>query len=273
MIVFPNCKINLGLRILRKRSDGYHDLETVFYPLPFYDILEAIPSPEDDSELSFSTSGSPIAGNGKNLCVKAYDLLKKYHPTLPVAKIHLHKAILSGAGLGGGSADGAFTLKLLNEKFGLQLTKNQLIDYALQLGSDCPFFIINKPAFAEGRGEILEPVQLDLSAYKFIIVNPAIHINTAKAFDGITPALPTKSLKEIIQQPIESWRHDLINDFENTIFPQYPEIGATKDKLYDSGAVYASMSGSGSTVYGIFKKDTVVDHRFASHYFLKELNG
>lgn len=274
MIVFPNCKINLGLRILRKRRDDYHDLETIFYPLPLYDVLEVIRSTKDNPGLSFSFSGSLINGNkGNNLCVKAYELLQKNYPTLPAAKIHLHKAIPSGAGLGGGSADAAFTLKLLNEKFDLQLGTDQLIDYALQLGSDCPFFMINKPAFAEGRGEILEPVQLDLSAYKFILVNPAIHINTAKAFSGVTPAPPKKPLKEIIQQPIDTWKSELINDFEKSVFLQYPEIEKIKNKLYQTGAIYAAMSGSGSTIYGIFKKDAIANHHFPSHYFLKELNG
>lgn len=275
MIVFPNCKINLGLHILRKRNDGYHDLETIFYPLPLYDTLEIIRSPEDSPALSFSTSGSTTEGNnGNNLCVKAYDLIKKNHPTLPAARIHLHKAIPTGAGLGGGSADAAFTLKLLNEKSGLQLTTDQLIDYALQLGSDCPFFIINKPVLAEGRGEIMEPISLDLSAYQFIVVNPGIHINTTEAFSGIIPALPTKSLKEIIQQPIDSWQNELVNDFEKSVFLHYPEIEIIKNKLYENGALYASMSGSGSTVYGIFKKDTTIaDHHFPSHYFLKKLNG
>ncbi|MEP7372008.1 MAG: 4-(cytidine 5'-diphospho)-2-C-methyl-D-erythritol kinase [Chitinophagaceae bacterium] len=274
MIIFPNCKINLGLRILRKRSDGYHDLETIFYPLPLYDIVEIVRSPGDNSALSFSTSGSLIDGNNDdNLCVKAYELLKRNYSTLPVAKIHLHKAIPTGAGMGGGSADASFTLKLLNEKFGLQLSTEQLIGHALQLGSDCPFFIINKPAFAGGRGEILKPVSLDLSAYKFIIVNPGIHINTANAFSTVTPALPSKSVKEIIQQSIDSWKNELINDFEKSVFLQYPEIEEIKSKLYDNGAVYASMSGSGSTVYGIFKKDAAADHHFPSHYFFKELNG
>ena len=274
MIVFPNCKINLGLRILRKRNDGYHDLETIFYPLPLYDILEIIRSTADNTGLSFSTSGSLLEGNNdNNLCVKAYNLLQLNYPTLPAAKIHLHKAIPSGAGLGGGSADAAFTLKLLNEKFDLQLTTDQLLDYALKLGSDCPFFIINKPAFAEGKGEILETVPLELSAYKFVVVNPGIHNNTGKAFSGITPALPTKSLKEIISQTIDTWKSELINDFEKTVFIQYPEIGAIKNKLYDGGAIYASMSGSGSTVFGIFKKESVTNPDFPSHYYIKELNG
>jgi 4-diphosphocytidyl-2-C-methyl-D-erythritol kinase len=274
VIVFPNCKINLGLNILRKRNDGYHDLETIFYPIPLYDVLEIISVPGEDPSLSFTTSGSTIEGNSDtNICVKAYQLIKRNHPALPPAKIHLHKAIPTGAGLGGGSADAAFTLKILNEKFGIQLTTDQLIGYALQLGSDCPFFIINKPAFAEGRGEIMEPIAVDLSAYKFMIVNPGIHINTAKAFSGINPALPAKSLKEIIQQPIATWKNELVNDFERSVFIQYPEIKAIKNKLYENGAVYASMSGSGSTVYGIFKKDAITNLQFPFHYFLKELDS
>jgi 4-diphosphocytidyl-2-C-methyl-D-erythritol kinase len=274
VVIFPNCKINLGLNILRRRHDGYHDLETIFYPLPLYDVLEIIIQPGEGPSLSFSTSGSTIEGNSdNNLCVKAYDLIKRNHPALPPAKIHLHKAIPTGAGLGGGSADAAFTLKLLNEKFGLQLTIHQLIDHALQLGSDCPFFIINKPAFAEGRGEIMEPITLDLSAYKFIIVNPGIHISTAKAFSGVAPALPARSVKEIIQQPIDTWKNELANDFEKSVFPEYPEIESIKSRLYENGAKYASMSGSGSTVYGIFKKEGITNLQFPSHYFVKELNS
>ena len=274
MIAFPNCKINLGLRIASKRSDGYHDLETIFYPLPFCDILEIIHSTEDTAQPLFSTSGMRVEGNKENnLCIKAYELLKKNYPSLPAVTIHLHKAIPPGAGLGGGSADASFTLKLLNEKFELNLSSDQLINYSLILGSDCPFFIINKPCFATGRGEILEEIKLDLSAYKFIIVNSGIHISTAEAFAGITPALPAKSLKEIIQQPIETWKAELVNDFEKNIFSQYPEIEEIKNKLYDNGAIYASMSGSGSTVYGIFKKNTRVDLRLPTHYFIKELNG
>jgi len=277
VIVFPNCKINLGLRILSKRTDGYHDLETVFYPLSFYDALEVIPDEVKDlnaSRVLFSNSGLSINGNtNDNLCIKAYNLLKKDFPQLAGIQMHLHKAIPSGAGLGGGSADAAFTLKLLNEKFNLALSTDQLINYALQLGSDCPFFIINKPCFATGRGEILEPATIDLSAYKFIIINPGIHISTTNAFSGITPALPAKSVKEIIQQPIETWKNELINDFEKTIFSQHPEIAMIKKKLYDDGALYSSMSGSGSTVYGIFEKDNDTKFHFPSNYFIKKLEA
>lgn len=288
MIVFPNCKINLGLRILRKRTDGFHDLETVFYPISFYDALEIIRDTEsgmentghrmrdtvnqNESSLQFSNSGFSIDGNpDDNLCIRAYHLLKKDFSQLPSIKMHLHKAIPIGAGLGGGSADAAFTLKLLNEKFELDLSTDQLINYSLHLGSDCPFFIINKPCFAIGRGEMLEQLAIDLSSYKFVIINPGIHISTANTFSGVTPALPVKSVKQIIQQPIETWKNELINDFEKTVFNQHPEIAMIKKKLYDEGALYSSMSGSGSTVYGIFKKDHAAKFKFPSNYFIKEL--
>ncbi len=298
MIVFPNCKINLGLRILRKRTDGYHDLETVFCPLPLYDVLETIPDtveqredtqkqirgagytmldPDNDqnkSFIQFSCSGFAIHGNNAdNLCIKAFNLLKNDFPQLPRIQMYLHKAIPAGAGLGGGSADASFTLSLLNKQFQLNLSTSQLICYALQLGSDCPFFIINQPCLATGRGEILEQIEIDLSAYKFIIVNPGIHISTADAFWGITPTRPAKPVREIIQQPIETWKNELINDFEKTVFKQHPEIETIKNKLYDCGALYSSMSGSGSTIYGIFEKNMITKFNFPSPYFTKEIGG
>ncbi|MEO5563301.1 MAG: 4-(cytidine 5'-diphospho)-2-C-methyl-D-erythritol kinase [Chitinophagaceae bacterium] len=270
MISFPNCKINLGLRILRKRDDGYHDLETVFYPLPFYDVLELIHS--NNTGLSFTSTGLTISGNkNDNLCVKAYELLKKDFPAIPAAQLHLHKTIPMGAGLGGGSADGAFTLQLLNNKFNLGLSQEQLTGYALTLGSDCPFFIINKPCIGTGRGEKLEPANVDLSAYRIILINPAISIHTGSAFSGIQPSVPDKPVASIIQQPVKTWRSELINDFETTVFKQHPEIKEIKDKLYKQGAIYASMSGSGSTVYGIFPKDKSVQFSCPAHYFIKEL--
>ena len=198
-------------------------------------------------------------------CIKAYRLLKKDLPQLPSVKIHLHKAIPMGAGLGGGSADAAFMLKLLNDKFKLDLSTARLLSYSIQLGSDCPFFINNKPAFAQGRGEKLEELTLDLSSYKIILINPDIHINTGWAFSQITPAPPKKNIKEIIQQPVETWQTELKNDFETAVFTAHPEIKEIKEALYQQGAVYASMSGSGSTVFGIFRNS--ID----SNLFKKEL--
>jgi len=268
MVSFPNCKINLGLNIVNKRNDGYHDIETVFFPIQLKDSLEVI----ENEKLEFSTSGFSIEGEPeKNLCIKACDLLKKDFPQLPAVQMHLHKAIPMGAGLGGGSADGAFTLKLLNKKFELNLSEKQLIKYSLQLGSDCPFFILNKPCFATGRGEILEQTELGLSEYKFLIVKPPTHINTALAFSTIKPFKPVKSIKQIIQQSISTWKTELINDFEKPVFTKYPEIKNIKDKLYDAGAIYASMSGSGSAVYAIFKTENAISISFPDNYFVKTL--
>jgi len=275
MIVFPNCKINLGLNILRKRSDGHHDLETIFYPIPLTDVLEitSYTAQERTPVIPFTTSGLPIETDTvSNLCSKAYKILKKDFPELPLIQMHLHKVIPLGSGLGGGSADAAFTLKLLNEKFGLVLSQTQLLNYSIQLGSDCPFFIINKPCFATGRGEELQEIKLDLSGYKILLVNPGIYINTGEAFRQIKPFVPERSVKKIIANPIEIWKHELKNDFEVFAFKKYPELADIKDQLYISGAVYASMSGSGSTVYGIFQKQKKIQLQFPSQYFVRELD-
>lgn len=276
MVTFPNCKINLGLNILQKRADGFHDLETVFYPVDLKDALEVIAATNltatnestPSESILYSQSGIEInCSAADNLCIKAYNLLKTDFPLLSAVKLHLHKVIPMGAGLGGGSADAAFTLKLLNDKFHLNLTQDQLLQYAAQLGSDCPFFILNQPCLAQGRGELLEPVNLDLSSYQIMLVHPGIHINTGFAFSNITPAFPKKSISEIIQQPIFTWKDELINDFELPIFEKYPEIKAIKDVFYANGAVYASMSGSGSTVFGIFERQQVPEISFKSDYF------
>ena len=274
MIVFPNCKINLGLNVLRKRKDRFHELETVFYPLPLQDILEItwLKRMTGEPGVPLSKSGLEIdSDNDNNLCIKAYWLLKKKFPQMPSIQMHLHKVIPSGGGLGGGSADAAFALMLLNEMCGLNLSKEQLLKFAMQLGSDCPFFIVNKPCFSKGRGELLEEIQLDLSAFKFIIVNSGLHVNTGAMFREIKPAVPAKSLKDIIQQPVSTWKDEMKNDFEKTVFALYPEIGHIKEELYHAGAAYASMSGSGSTVYGLFSKDKPTELNFPSHYFVKEL--
>ncbi|RFM27593.1 4-(cytidine 5'-diphospho)-2-C-methyl-D-erythritol kinase [Deminuibacter soli] len=265
MVVFPNCKINLGLHITRKREDGFHDLETVFYPLPLRDALEVINSPLRGAQ--FSSTGLPIAGDpAGNLCVKAYHLLKQDYPQLPGVQIHLQKSIPMGAGLGGGSADGAFTLQLLNRKYQLGISEEQLMHYALQLGSDCPFFIINKPAYAAGRGEKLQPVNLDLSAYTFVVINPGIHVSTGQAFSLITPQPAPVTLSTIIQQPVQSWRGVLTNDFEAPVMQLHPELLTLKKQLYNAGAIYAAMSGSGSTFFGIFEKKSEIKISTPSHY-------
>jgi 4-diphosphocytidyl-2-C-methyl-D-erythritol kinase len=263
MISFPNCKINLGLNITGKRADGYHNIETVFYPIQINDVLEIIPA----DEFKFSISGLAVEGNmNDNLCVKAYSLLKQDFPQLPPGNIFLHKAIPTGGGLGGGSADGGFTLMLLNEKFQLNLSTTQLINYASQLGSDCAFFIINKACFASGRGEVLEQAEIDLSAYSFLLVHPNIHINTTWAFSQLNISDKNFSIKAIISQPISSWKEKLKNDFEEPVFNKYPELKMIKEKLYKSGALYASMSGSGSTIFGIFEKNNTPSISFEKNF-------
>jgi len=266
MIVFPNCKINLGLNIIRKREDGYHDLETIFLPIPFTDVLEIIIS--ENKIIEFSVTGLPVNADD-NLCIKAYNLLKQDFPDLPPVKMHLHKVIPLGAGLGGGSSDAAFTLQLLNEKFKLKVKIEQLIDYALRVGSDCPFFIINDPCFATSRGEILQPINIDLTNYKILIVNPGIHIDTKWAFSKVVPHERKISIKEIVTQPMDTWKDQLLNDFELPVFTTYPEIKKIKNDLYEQGAIYASLSGSGSSVFGIFSKETNIQYTQNDKYFHK----
>jgi len=254
MLSFPNCKINLGLRILRRREDGFHELETVFCPLAIKDALETIRS----ETLSFTSTGLPIPGDpSANLCLKAWHLLRSDFPDLPAVDIHLHKNIPIGAGLGGGSSDGAFMLRLLDRQFRLGLTADKLMSYAAQLGSDCPFFILNKPCLAGGRGEKLEPIDLDLSGYRIALVDPGIHVGTAWAFSQCTPTEEGKSIRGIIAAPVDTWKGQLVNDFEAPVCRAHPELKKIKEKLYQAGAIYASMTGSGSGFFGIFAKENL----------------
>ncbi|WP_152266639.1 4-(cytidine 5'-diphospho)-2-C-methyl-D-erythritol kinase [Agriterribacter humi] len=273
MVLFSNCKINIGLNIILKRADSYHDIETVFYPMHWYDAVEIVPLPDNNAlsaSLHFTQSGLLIPGKeADNICLKAYKILKKDFPGIPPVNMHLHKTIPAGAGLGGGSANGAFTLLLINKKFNLNLSSEQLIQYALQLGSDCPFFINNQPCYAMERGEKMEMLALNLSSHSFLIVYPAIHINTAWAFSRVTPARSPKPVKTIVQQPVETWKDELVNDFELPVFSQYPQIAQIKKSLYDNGALYASLSGSGSSVYGIFSKNKVPDLKWDKNYTQK----
>ena len=264
MITYPNAKINLGLNIVEKRPDGYHNLETVFYPINLQDALE-VNLREGEDEFSLKVSGVSIEGKPEdNLVVKAYRLLKKDYPHIPAIDIHMYKHIPTGAGLGGGSADAAFMIKLLNEKFKLNLSIEKMEEYAAILGADCAFFIQNKPVFATGIGNIFEPIQLSLKGYYLVLVKPDIFVSTKDAFAHIPPKEPTQSLKEIIRMPVETWRATMKNDFEESVFQKFPEIAAIKDKLYDLGAIYASMSGSGSSVFGIFREQVeFVDEIFS----------
>ena len=251
MITFPNAKINIGLDVTTKRSDGYHEIESCFYPVQWCDILEIIPA-EDDR---FTCSGLPVNGNNEdNLVWKAYQFLKnEYH--LPQVHIHLHKVIPLGAGIGGGSSDAAFTLKILNSLFNLELTDDTLLEYAGKIGSDCPFFINNSPALVSGTGTDLIPLSVSLIGKKIILINPQIHISTAEAYAAITPQPSELNYHDVLAKPVNIWQRFLKNDFEVYAFEKYPEIGKILSQLYAKGAAYASMTGSGSTVYGIFEND------------------
>lgn len=257
MLEFPNCKINIGLNVTSKREDGFHNIETIFYPLPWCDVLEIIPLRGVHSKPdTLHLSGITVPGaTDDNICLKAAAILRQDHSEITSLDIHLYKAIPSGAGLGGGSADGAFTLTLLNRIFELNLSALQLADYAIRLGSDCPFFINNTPCFATGRGEILEPVPLDLSPYTFVLINPGIHINTGWAFSQLTPEKPSQKLIDLIKQPVSEWKNLIRNDFEMPVLKQYSQIAAIKNEMYTKGALFAAMTGTGSTVYGIFEKN------------------
>jgi len=268
VIVFPNCKINLGLHVLQKRNDGYHDIETIFYPTPLQDALEILTIPSGEKNTITVTGNNNAIPLEDNICIKACRLLQNDFSQVPVLKIHLHKIIPSGAGLGGGSSDAAFTLMLLNRKFRLGLSNSELLKYALQLGSDCPFFILNQPCYATGRGELLDPVDIDLSSYSILLVNPGISISTSEAFGSLEPQKRNDSLREVIRKPVDQWKNSLVNVFEASIFKKYPGIKELKTELYRRGAKYASMTGSGSTVFGLFPKDTIPDLTFPSSYFV-----
>ena len=273
MLTFPNAKINLGLNVISKRDDGFHNIETVFYPVPWMDVLEII----EQGTLLFEYEGLEIPGDTiNNLCLKAYKLVRKDHK-IPHVHIYLYKNIPTGAGLGGGSSDAAFMLNLLHKKFELNLGDPdksagqviQLKKYAAELGSDCAFFIENKPAFATGKGDELHPLELDLSGKYIVIIYPKIHIDTGWAYSQINPARPEVSVNEIVQLPPEQWQDKLFNDFEKPVFEKYPEIKNIKDQLINEGAVYSAMSGSGSAVYGIFDQNPDIGQgKFSEKYII-----
>jgi 4-diphosphocytidyl-2-C-methyl-D-erythritol kinase len=261
MVIFPNAKINIGLNVLSKRKDGFHNIETVMYPVVYNDLLEILEDKSASSKAKktdkpvqyiFQHTGGKIPGKqDENICIRAFNLLDADYK-LPPVSIYLHKLIPIGAGLGGGSSDGANVLKLLNDLFKLGIKTTELEFYAKQLGTDCPFFIQNKPVYANGRGDKFENINLDLSEYSIVLITPPIHVATTEAYAKVVPSEPGYSLKDLIKQPILNWKKKMHNDFETTILRKYPEIAAIKKDLYKKGAVYASMSGSGSTVYGIF---------------------
>ena len=255
MINFQIAKINLGLNVVSKREDGYHNLETVFYPVPIKDALEVLPMHEgfpSDVRCDLKVTNLFIDGDEqKNLVVKAYNMIAQDYD-LPRVHVHLYKHIPTQAGMGGGSSNCAYMIRLLNEMFSLGMSDEKMIGYAARLGADCAFFIKAQPAYAEGIGEKLQPISIDLSGCKMLVVRPNIPVSTKEAFSLITPQVPKKNCLDIVRQPIETWKDELVNDFERSVFAIHPEIGRLKEMMYEQGAVYAAMSGSGSSVFGLF---------------------
>lgn len=265
MIDFPVCKINLGLNITEKRPDGYHNIETVFYPVKWSDAIEIIEG--GDKPFSLSISGLKVEGNSEeNIIFKAYKLLSEACQ-LPNLKVYLHKVLPMGAGLGGGSSDAAFFLKLANRQLKLNLSTEKLTEIAKKLGADCAFFIESTPVFAKGKGDEFESIKVDLNGYHILVVYPGIHSNTKEAYEGAVPYKPSRAVKDIVsKEPIGNWKTLLINDFEKSIFKKYPEIEKLKNDLYKNGALYSSLSGSGSAVFGIFKEKPEIS--FPLHYIV-----
>ena len=253
MLTFPNAKLNLGLYVTERRPDGFHTLESVFVPLPWTDALELLPAPAGQPETSITLTGRPIPGDpATNLCLRAYALLQADFPQLPPAQLFLHKIVPIGAGLGGGSADAAFALKAANDLFSLNLSVEALESYARRLGSDCAFFIQNKPVLAVARGDVFEPIDLHLTGTACVVVYPNLHIGTAEAYARIRPQPPAHPLRAALARPMAEWRNLVSNDFETALTPSYPVLAEIKQQLYAAGATYASLSGSGSAVYGLW---------------------
>ena len=275
MLTRPIAKINLGLNVVEKRPDGYHNLETVFYPVQIEDALEVYPmDPEFPSKYDCDLKVTNITIDGdeqRNLVVRAYNLLKADFPTLPRIHAHLYKGIPTQAGMGGGSSDCGFMITLLNDMFKLGLTQQQMIDYAARLGADCAFFIFNRPCYAEGIGEKLQPIDLDLKGWYLSLVRPDIPVSTREAFALIKPHHPEVNCREVVKQPVESWRDALVNDFESSVFAVHPELGAVKDRLYDLGATYAAMSGSGSTLFALSRQPLNLDEFNSEGTFRKTI--
>lgn len=260
MITFPCAKINLGLNIVSKRPDGYHNLETVFYPIPLTDALEIKYMDEkfpSESPCDLKITGKDVDCNEEdNLVIKAYQLLAADFQ-LPRVHAHLVKRIPTQAGLGGGSSDAAYMIRLLDERFRLNIGIPEMERYAAKLGADCAFFITADPSYAEGIGDVLMPVDVpgaDLGGYYLAVVKPSVAVSTRDAYAAIVPKTPSKCCRDIVRQPIETWKDELVNDFEAPIFAMHPELAAIKQSLYDAGAVYAAMSGSGSALFGIFRE-------------------
>jgi len=267
MIVYPNAKINLGLKVLRKRTDGFHDIETLFYPVPLYDVMEILPA----KAFLLEMSGHQLDVDMKeNIVYKAWEYMNKLYHATPIHVI-LHKQIPSGAGLGGGSSDAAFMLDAINKLYGLGASKTELLSVAAKIGSDCAFFLYNEPCLATGRGEIIEPVAFSLKSYYLCIIKPDVHVHTAHAYAGIKPSEAGLLPSDVFRQPVEMWQKNLLNDFEHTIFQKFPGIAKIKQDLLGAGAVYSAMSGSGASVFALFEEPPALsEYDFPECFFWME---
>jgi 4-diphosphocytidyl-2-C-methyl-D-erythritol kinase len=271
MVVFPNAKINIGLKIISKRSDGYHNIETLFYPLMLHDALEFVVNTEKDGKDHMATSGLFIDSKPEdNLVLKAVSRLRKSY-AFPFLRIHLHKAIPSGAGLGGGSSDAACTFKALNRLFSLNIPSIKLKEMALEIGSDCPFFIDNVPASGTGRGELLEPASIPIEGYYMVLLNPGLHVSTKEAYQNCRPSPSDNFLNQISALPLKEWKNFVFNDFEDFAIRKFPLIGQLKDDLYKTGALFSLMSGSGSSVFGLFNNEPVIPEKLRKFVIYKGL--
>ena len=270
MVIFPNAKINAGLSVIRKRNDGFHDIESVFYPIGLCDALEYLPAgdelPENPALITYS---GPFSVIGKDICIKLIEVLRKSF-SFPVLRVNLHKNIPAGAGLGGGSSDAAFLLKSLNNNYAFGLNHGQLEELAGRIGSDCPFFINNKPCLVTGRGEILESIDLNLKGYYLVIVCPDIQVSTAEAYREVIPLLKSPGLRELVREKVDNWKYLIINQFEDPVFKKHPVLKKIKEELYCIGADYASMTGSGSAVYGLFSSEPDIKGEFNGCFIHRE---
>jgi 4-diphosphocytidyl-2-C-methyl-D-erythritol kinase len=270
MVIFPNAKINIGLSVIRKRNDGFHDIESIFYPIGLCDSLEYLPAGKipatDTASLTYS---GPFPVTGKDICIKLTEMLRDLF-SFPALRMHIHKNIPSGAGLGGGSSDAAFLLKSLNSLYSFELNQAQLEELAGRIGSDCPFFIRNNPCLVTGKGEFLQEIHLSLKGYYLMLVCPGIQVSTAEAYREVIPSGKSPNLPELAGEPVDIWKHLIINQFEDPVFRKYPLLAETKKELYDMGAIYVSMTGSGSAIYGLFRSEAEIPEHFSNYFIFTE---
>ena len=270
MVIFPNAKINIGLSVIRKRNDGFHDIESIFYPIGLCDSLEYLETKDTSAiDIASVTYSGPFPVTGKDICIKLTEMLRDLF-SFPALRIHIHKNIPSGAGLGGGSSDAAFLLKSLNSRYSFELNQSQLEELASRIGSDCPFFIKNNPCLVTGKGEVLQEIHLSLKGYYLILIYPGTQVSTAEAYREIIPSDKSPNLRELAREPVNQWKYLISNQFEDSVFRSYPPLSEIRKELYSMGALYASMTGSGSAIYGLFSSEVNIPKQFSDYFIFRE---